>query len=214
MVKDTLGRLRRRWRQRPRDRASLHRYWRDPPDAGNAPERYATQGSARSAFLVALLQRHVAPDASILELGCNVGRNLDALRLAGWTALSGVEISQPAVAAMARHFPETAATARILNASIEEAIPKLADGAFGLVFTMAVLEHLHPDSDWVFSDMVRLTDGFLVTVEDEVARTSRTFPRRYDQVFEPLGLNQLEARDCTAIEGLGPGFVARVFTRP
>ena len=36
-----------------------------------------------------------------------------------------------------------------------------------LVFTMAVLEHIHLDSEWVFSEMARIAKKYLITIEDE-----------------------------------------------
>ena len=76
-------------------RDELWAFWRSP-DAANQPADYR-DAPDRTAFLVGLVERHVAKDAPILELGCNVGRNLNALALAGYTHLTGVEINPDAV---------------------------------------------------------------------------------------------------------------------
>jgi SAM-dependent methyltransferase len=213
MVIDRLKRLRRRWRQRHKSREALLEYWRNPSDAGNAPEQYATKGAARSAFLLSLMQPYTTKDRRILELGCNVGRNLNALHDAGYGLLCGVEINEHAIAEMAQRYPGLVGAAHIINESIEEAIRPMRDGEFDVIYTMAVLEHLHSDSEWVFREMVRVAGSAVITIEDEASRTPRHFPRRYDAVFEPLGMRQVVARSCNEIDGLGPGFMARVFVK-
>lgn len=213
MVIDHLKQLRRRWRKRHKSREALHEYWRNPSDAGNAPEQYATTGAARSAFLLSLMQPYTSKDKRILELGCNVGRNLNALHDAGYGLLCGIEINANAVAEMRQRYPALVAVAHIINEPIEDAIKPMRDGEFDVIYTMAVLEHLHSDSEWVFREMVRVAGTAVITIEDEASRTPRHFPRRYDQVFEPLGLRQVVARACDEVDGLGPGFMARVFVK-
>jgi hypothetical protein len=102
--------------------------------------------------------------------------------------------------------------AQIYCGPVEEAIKTYRDGQFDVVYTMAVLEHIHSESEWVFREMVRVTKDFLVTVEDERGFSERHFPRRYDKVFKPLGMAEVEARGD--IPGLGRGFQARVFRKP
>lgn len=191
-------------------RDELHAFWR-APDAVNKPEEYAAAPADRSEFLVALLNRHCRPDDRILEVGTNVGRNLEHLRLAGYRHLEGIEISGDAVRAMRTTYPELAATATIHNAPVEDVIRGLPDAAFGAVFAMAVLEHLHPESDWVFAEMARICGGVVVTIEDEVGRSRHHVPRDYGAVFEGIGMRQVEEIDASGIGGLVPGFRARVF---
>lgn len=194
-------------------REELHEFWRHP-DAANLAEGYRTGGAARSTFLVGLVKRHVQPDGEILEIGCNVGRNLHHLRLAGFSKLSGIEISEAAVRTLAEAFPDLAASARIVNEPVETAIKRFRDDEFALVYTMAVLEHIHADSEWVFGEMVRITRHALITIEDERGVSRRHFPRDYGEVFGALGLKEIATSDCSAIEGLGADFRARVFAKP
>ena len=192
-------------------RDELHAFWRSP-DEVNEPEHYAAAPAERSEFLVALLNRHCVPDDRVLEIGTNVGRNLEHLRLAGYGRLEGIEISEDAVRSMRATYPELASTATIHNAPVEDVVRGLPDATFGAVFAMAVLEHLHPDSDWVFAEMARISRGVVVTIEDEVGRSRHHVPRDYGAVFGGLGMQQVEDIDASGIGGLVPGFRARVFS--
>jgi hypothetical protein len=75
---------------------------------------------------------------------------------------------------------------------------------------MAVLEHIHTTSEFVFAEMVRIGRA-LITIEDERSMSERHFPRNYADVFTALGLRELEHHRCET-HGLPPGFVARVFS--
>jgi SAM-dependent methyltransferase len=141
----------------------------------------------------------------VLELGCNAGRNLKALNDAGWTDLTAIELSDAALATLRDAFPALAGDATLLHGTLAE----LSDGAFDVVFSMAVLEHVHYDSDWVLEHVVRVCRGRLVAIENERDISERTFPRDYRKVFEALGATQIE--ELARPPGLGEGFVARVF---
>src|SRR5437867_8978268 len=124
----------------------LHNYWRRP-DQMNDPSTYLESGE-RSAYLVSLVKKHhIRTDAQFLELGCNVGRNLHYLWKAGYRNLSGVEINPDDIRLMKENFPDMQATT--YQGTIEDLMEER--GEHELIITMAVLEHLHHDSEWVFS---------------------------------------------------------------
>ena len=197
---------------RKRSREELHTYWRKPWDGLNLPQDYLG-GEGRSKFLVRLVKEYANPQSSILEIGCNVGRNLNYLYLAGFEQLAGIEISEEAVTLLKQSYPEMVRYAKIINEPAEEALRKLEDSAFDVIFTMAVLEHIHPESKFIFPEMVRITKGFLITIEDERGISWRHFPRNYRKVFEPLGLRQVYKCNCHHVTGLGRYYVARVFKK-
>ena len=85
----------------PSDVESLHSYWRYPWDGVNLPQGYSYP-IERSKFLLDIVKRYAPPSSSILEIGCNVGRNLNYLYMNGFNHLSGVEISQNAVELLKR----------------------------------------------------------------------------------------------------------------
>lgn len=196
----------------PKSRSDLHQYWKEPWDDPNLPQSYL-EGEPRSQFLVEIVKRYAHPNARILEIGCNVGRNLNYLFLAGFKELSGIEISEKAVQLLKQSYPKMAGHASICNKSVEESIRDFEDNEFDVVFTMAVLEHVHEDSEWIFSEIVRITRGFLITIEDERCVSWKHFPRNYKAVFEFEGMKQVEEINCSKVEGLYSNFFARVFKK-
>jgi len=197
---------------RPKSRNELHQYWRQPWDGSNLPQGYL-EGKARSQFLVGIMKKYVNPDAKILEIGCNVGRNLNYLFQDGFKKLEGIEISEKAVRLLKEAYPEMASHTNIYNIPVEEIIKDFRDCEFDVVFTMAVLEHIHTDSEWVFHEMVRITKDFLIIIEDEHGLSWRHFPRNYKKVFDPLGMKQIEEINCGEVHGLGSNFFARIFKK-
>ena len=75
-------------KQRSQD--ELWEFWRHPtPGEGkNLPLDYL-RGEERSRFLVELIKRFVEYNAKILEIGCNIGRNLNYLFNTSYTKLGG-----------------------------------------------------------------------------------------------------------------------------
>lgn len=209
-LRSRLGRLYRRVTHRPKSRRQIHSYWRSPPTE-NAPERYAWESRGeRSRFLVSLVERYASSDARILEVGCNVGRNLEYLRRAGFMNLTGIDINPQAVALMGQTYPELADLATIKVGAAEDIIPSFGDSEFDVVFTLAVLEHIHPESEWLFAHLARIART-LITIEDERTVHWRVFPRNYREVFEGLGRTQVHEEICGHLTTLGSMFVARVF---
>ena len=197
-----------------KSRDELHDYWKEPYDGSNQPEDYiALENPRRSEYLVKIVREHVPADAGILEIGCNVGRNLNYLHTAGFTNLSGIEISENAIRLLKASFPDLARRLTIYNRPVEEVIPTIADRQFDFVFTMAVLEHIHRDSEGVFKEIARVASKYLFTFEDEGCQSWRHFPRNYKKIFEPFGWKQVHEEAGEAVIGIGGGFVARLFVR-
>ena len=197
---------------RPVGLNEAHCIWRENT------EDYLRVDPSRSHFLVDLVRKYAEPDAKILEIGCNAGRNLAHLAGAGFRNLEGVEISERAVRLLREAYPELAHITKVHNAPIENVIPKFRDGEFDLVFTMGLLEHIHEKSIWVFPEIGRITEKFLITMEDEYRRTPIIFPRNYREIFEAYGMTQLEAVKGLEVEGLRgvahiENLVVRVFAK-
>lgn len=87
-----------------------------------------------------MLSKVGSPVNNYLECGCNIGRNIDQLKIAVPSAKpSIIEISKPAFNFVtARHQFEHAFNGAILESTFK-------DGSFDLVFTMGVLIHINPD---------------------------------------------------------------------
>lgn len=108
-----------------------------------------------------LMLEKVGPINSILECGCNIGRNIDFLNVVLPRAnKSIIEISQPAFEFVcSRHDLEHAFNGAIEDANFEQ-------GSFDLVFTIGVLIHIHPDN--LLKNMERmymLSSGYILMGE-------------------------------------------------
>jgi len=188
-------------------RDEILNFWKNPNDI-NLPETYIL--GQRSLLLSELFkQTDIKLDYSILELGCNVGRNLNYLFSKGYKNLSGIEINLNAKPIMERIFPHIYEYATIYWNSIEDTIMQQVD----VIFTMAVLEHIHPDSEWIFEEIKNRLDKYLITIEDENVVSDRHFVRNYKDVFENLGLTQIYEQNCVGVPELGADFYARIFIK-
>ena len=98
----------------------------------------------------------------------------------------------------------------------EPSIEKRDDGQFDAVYSVETLQHLHPDAEWVFEEVARITDNVLVTVENEgpthesspsdaevnyVDNDTPLYYRDWSHIFTSLGLAEVNAvhgdRDTT-----------------
>ncbi len=102
----------RRIKYRPKTRNELYEYWKDPWDGFNLPQDYFN-GKEKSLFLLEIIKKYVSTDAKIIEIGCNVGRNLIYLFSGGFKNLEGIEISKKAVKLLKKSFPELANCTKI-----------------------------------------------------------------------------------------------------
>ena len=116
---------------------------------------------------------------------------------------------------MKASYPEMAEQVTLFNRPVEDVITELGDNAYDVVFTMAVLMHIHPESEWVFAEMVRITKKHLILIEYEESVESqnwRVFQRNYANVFEPLGMRQICSYKCSG-DAILEGYYTRVFEK-
>lgn len=199
---------------RQKDMNEIHLYWKKPYDGDNKPKDYLREdANLRSQFLVDLVKNYNNTNANILEVGCNVGRNLNFLYKSGFSNLEAIEISEQAVQLLRKTFPKMAQQVTIYNVPAEDIIKQLKSSHYDVVFTMAVLEHVHSHSEWIFAEMVRITKHFLITIEDEKGISWRHFPRNYKKVFESISMKQIEEITNMDEYGLTNSFVARIFKK-
>jgi pseudaminic acid biosynthesis-associated methylase len=97
---------------------------------------------------------------SMLELGCNIGLNLQALhRIDPRLTLGAYEINEVA-AAKAREL----GIAKVVCSTILDPIP--ADPQYDLTFTKGVLIHINPDAlDKVYDNLYRLSKRYILVSE-------------------------------------------------
>ncbi len=181
----------------------------------NQPFKYLREDlEIRSKFLLQLITKNCAKNIKILELGCSVGRNLNILYHNGYKNLAGIEINKQSIELMEERYSEMYKTIDIYTSTIENAIKHILDLEYDLIFSMAVLEHVHTDSEFIFREIARITKTFLITIEDESSKTWRHFPRDYNEVFSKVGFHQIESICCKKEStGFNTNFVARVFQK-
>ncbi|MFB6073822.1 MAG: class I SAM-dependent methyltransferase [Haloarculaceae archaeon] len=171
-----------------------------------SPAYYAHLGPNEVTDVLAdALEYYASEDARILELGCSSGRHLDHLRERGFENLTGIDINDDAFDVMADHYPALAATGTFHVGPLEELLPEFDDGAFDAVYSVETLQHVHPDDEWVFGEVARVTDDLLITAENEgnspdrgpeagVSCVDGEFPlyfRDWREIFLERGLTQL-----------------------
>lgn len=145
---------------------------------------------------------------SVLEFGCNLGRNLATIRAACSPArLVGLDINAGAVAA------GRAESGLDLRVGGEEALVGFEDDEFDFVFTVSVLDHI-PNIDRTLEELVRVCRGHLFLLEVGLpleGKVLRHFDHRENRVKESTTASyswQLEGRL------VGHPKVARLDTRP
>lgn len=183
------------------ERDYLWDYWRNN---GVNKKQYGltSKNLIRSEFLLSLFIDRIPKDMSILELGCNVGRNLSVLHNAGYAHLFGIEINWLAA--------QDVENAIVSVGSIESILPIHAQ--VDVIFTMAVLMHIHPESEWLFPEMVAKTRNFIITIEDGMNhRKTRLISRDYPAIFMSLGMKHV--MNVKNVPGMNGSFSANVFQK-
>jgi SAM-dependent methyltransferase len=183
-----------------------HRSWAER-SGEYSPAYYARIGPNEvSETLATVLDYYVSEDAAILEVGCSSGRHLAHLLEGGFEGLSGIDINDESFEVMAEHYPELAETGTFYTGAIEGLVAEFETDEFDVVYSVETLQHVHPDDEWVFDELTRITDDLLVTAENEgngpqrgrsgtdVSWVNDEFPlyyRDWKRVFSELGLAQL-----------------------
>jgi len=192
------------------DPATLREFWTQPEPEANVPTDYTTFVK-RSEALADLIS-DIPKDGRVLEVGCNVGRNLAFLHDAGWTDVEGVEINPHAVELLRQTYPQLSDCAIHLGPA-EEVLPGLDQG-YDLVFTMAVLEHIHPSSVVVFDNIARLAHH-LLCIEPRADHVShRQFPHDIEAIFTSRGFRAVSNIPMTDVSDNDlDGYIAWRFER-
>lgn len=153
------------------------------------------------------VDRVFGPAASILEPGCGSGRHLEHLLRCGYHDLHGIEINESAFDVMARDFPELAATGSFVAKPMEAVLPEVPDDRFDVVFSVETLQHVHPQDDRVFTELVRIAKRRLITIEIEspshddpdgsvtyIADGLPLYYRDWGQIFTDKGMVEVTSR--------------------
>ena len=172
-----------------------------------SPAYYAEIGPNEvSETLVTVLDYYANEADAILEIGCSSGRHLAHLLDHGFENLTGIDVNDDAFAVMAEYYPELAERGTFRTGAIEDVLPEYDDDAFDVIYSVETLQHVHPDDEWVFDELTRVTGDLLVTAENEgnsprrgrgetdVSVVNDEFPlfhRDWKRVFTDRGLAQI-----------------------
>lgn len=173
-----------------------------------SPEYYAHYGpNETSESIRSALDRFLDRDAAVLELGCSSGRHLAHLYEHGFENLTGIDINDDAFDVMRDAYPALAAHGTFYHGAIEDVIADFDDGRFDATYSVETLQHLHPDTEWVFEELARITDGLLITAENEGENGRRPptepdvnyirddlplYYRNWNRVFTELGFEEVD----------------------
>jgi len=195
-----------------------HAFWRDPASSGQEqlipgckPEFYLDLENI-TAMVVRCMQKYViGPENSILEIGCGTGRNLVGLRKAGYKNVSGIEISEKAVAVGRERFPEYK-DINVIISPIEDIIMQLP--YYDVIYTQGCLMHLPYSLDWVIEEIKRKTRYLLLTNEGELRSGLHAWWRNYEDYITRGGdWMQLEMESGLLYPPLPETTIKRVFKR-
>jgi SAM-dependent methyltransferase len=191
------------------DSTEVRRLWEDQ-QGEYSPDYYAHYGpNETSEWIREVLDSSVPRDAAILELGCSSGRHLAHLHENGFENLHGIDINPDAFDVMDEMYPELATDGTFRVDAIEDAVPDFGDGRFDVVYSVETLQHLHPDTAWVFEDLARITDALFITVENEGGATEHPqdepdvnyvnddvplYYRNWERIFSDLGFEQVDSK--------------------
>lgn len=162
--------------------------------------------AARARYLVTLVGRYATKESRILEVGCREGDNLASLWQAGFTHLEGLESNAVKADTLEERHPDLAGAVGVTVGPIDELTSGMEDAVFDLVFTVGFLFDRTGDYGWLFPELARLTRSHLVSIEEESARS-------FKDIYEGLGLKEVEAADLGEKEELDSVFFARVFEK-
>ena len=194
---------------------SIHSIWKDEEHlkkCGEDPSDYVyVKHTSEYLFEQVSSLPNISKQSPILEIGCNVGRNLNYLFEKGYQNIFGIEISQKAVNLMREYYPDMSKHVTIFHGSVEDEIIKLRDNQFDLTFSNAVLMHIHPSSNSIFKEISRISSKYIRTMEVENLYYYGVFPRDYKTIFEQLGWKMLK-QEINNWEN-EPEYLMRVFEK-
>lgn len=162
----------------------------------------APKRSSRSQTIINMLSPFITKDDSMLEIGCNLGRNLNHLWQSGYKNLYGMEISEHAVRRLRVEYP-CLANIPVDIGPAELSIRKFGSKSVDVIFTMATLESLHPDSRFLFKEVARVARKYVLAIESGSGKRSHMqYPWDIEREFVAAGLTWIDAKPwCALWEG-------------
>ena len=141
-------------------------------------------------LMVRLLET-TAPPASVVDLGCNSGSNLNFLYQAGFRRLSGVDAGREALQLFAQTYPDTWACADVKHDLFQHSLSTLADASVDVLHCNGVtIELVHPSFP-IVKEICRVArDAVFISLTEE----GHSYPRYYIRQFEANGFRLVWCR--------------------
>lgn len=159
----------------------------------------APKWSSRSQTIINRLAPLITKEDRILEIGCNTGRNLNHLWQAGYKNVGGMEISEHAVRRLRTEYPSLA-MAPVDVGPAELSIQKRDSHSADVIFTMAALEQVHPDSRFLFKEIARVAGKYVLAIEPRGGKRSHMqYPWDIKNEFTAAGLAYIDAKPWSAL---------------
>lgn len=159
----------------------------------------APRSSSRSQTIINMLSPLVTKEDSILEIGCNIGRNLNHLWQTGYKNVGGMEISEHAVRRLRIEYP----CLEMIPVDIgpaELSIQKRISSSVDVIFTMSVLEHLHPDCRFLFKEIARVGRKYVLAFEPRHGKRSHMqYPWDIKNEFTAVGLTCIDTKPWSVL---------------
>lgn len=155
--------------------------------------------SSRTQTIINTLSPLITKGYSILEIGCNAGRNLNHLWQAGYKNVRGMEISEHAVKRLRIEYPCLVMTPVDIGPA-ELSIQKYDSNSVDVIFTMSVLEHVHPDSRFLFTEIARVARKYALAIEPRQGKRSHMqYPWDIKNEFTAAGLTYIDAKPWSVL---------------
>ena len=160
-----------------------HDYWSNPNKNRNNPENYILFKERTNFLFKELFQlKEIDKNYTFFEIGCNSGRDLIFLYDNGFKNLTGIDINKKVIEFAQKQLINT--NVRLINNEIEKEIILFNDNEFDVVFSFATLMQIHDDSFWIFDEILRIAQKYIIIVENE--------KRDYKTIFEKNNFKQIK----------------------
>lgn len=169
------------WRGNPLQ----HLHWKKRRvGESHGPTHYVELQSSSHVLIDAVANQLGDADAPVLDLGCNVGRHLNALYHRGYRQLHGVDVQSAALEYSRQAFPELASVAQLHEGTFQTYLPTVEDRFFRVTFTHGATVELVPPLFALCSQVARVTERAIVFA---ISETGHAYPRLWESEFLRAG---------------------------
>ncbi|MEI6207377.1 MAG: radical SAM protein [Desulfuromonadales bacterium] len=186
------------------------------PDEANKPFNYLGKiHLSSSEYLYSLIQQHCPGIHSILDAGCNSGRNMAYLKERMNVTIDGMEINDEAIDLLYDTYPSLAKS-KVYPGDMVDSVARMKERSYDLIFSMASLQGIHPEvSNKFWEKLARVSSKYIITIELESlgGANDRTFLRNYKHIFVSAKYREIYSEHINDINLSLNNYQARIFKR-